>query len=280
MGEAAEPKVLYCKYKDKRLEQDEEWHRTGVNQSWQVWKWDHIQDELKLTAKKPQPMCPLISPTEPFAIMAEMVNKNVPDKQKDNRLAETEIWHHNQQGWNICVRVHGIHWPTGRKVKPAHPILNIGAESDTDTEEQDVGVVRAESPGRGEGMTTTEQTLAFEISINRLKWDTNTGKYKCNLCNHAKQWDIEEAFKAICHVTRAHDSLSSRQQMFCPYCPKELCEKKTMSIHLKLRAQGNKKFGKKNFTTAICPCIPQKTPEQIWDDLLEKNGKPIPGKNS
>ena len=53
-----------------------------------------------------------------------------------------------------------------------------------------------------------------------------------------------------------------------------------MSIHLKLRAQGNKKFGKKNFTTAICPCIPQKTPEQIWDDLLEKNGKPIPGKNS
>ena len=53
-----------------------------------------------------------------------------------------------------------------------------------------------------------------------------------------------------------------------------------MSIHLKLRAQGNKKFGKKKFTTAICPCIPQKTPEQIWDDLLEKNGKPIPGKNS
>ena len=53
-----------------------------------------------------------------------------------------------------------------------------------------------------------------------------------------------------------------------------------MSIHLKLRAQGNKKFGKKSFTTAICPRIPQKTPEQIWDDLLEKNGKPIPEKNS
>ena len=50
--EAAQPRVSYCKYKDKRLEQDEEWHRTGVNRSWQVWKWDHIQDELILTTKK------------------------------------------------------------------------------------------------------------------------------------------------------------------------------------------------------------------------------------
>ena len=165
-------------------------------------------------------------------------------------------------------------------MKPAYPILNVGTESDTDVEEQDIDVVRAESPGRGEGMTTTEQTLAFEISIGKLKWDTNNGKYKCNLCNHATQWDIEEANKAILHATRAHDSLSKRQQMFCPYCPKELCEKKTMSIRLKLRPRNSKKFGKNRFATALRPRIPQKTPEQIWDDLLEKNGKPIPEKNS
>ena len=165
-------------------------------------------------------------------------------------------------------------------MKPAYPVLNIGTGSDTDAEEQAMNVGHAESPGRGEGMTTTEQTLAFEISIGKLKWDTNSGKYKCNLCDHAKKWDIEEARKAIHHVTRTHEGFSKRQQLFCPYCPKELCEKKTMSIHLKLRPQISKKFGKNNFTTALCPCIPQKTPEQIWDDLLEKNGRPIPMRNS
>ena len=72
---AANPKVFFCQYKEERLEQDEEWHRTGDNQSWQVWKWDHTHDELKLTTKTPQPMRPLTSSTEPFAIVAEMVKK-------------------------------------------------------------------------------------------------------------------------------------------------------------------------------------------------------------